>query len=63
MRGEHDRRRIERRDDVRAAAADFLLVDRPAEISQVGGEPASAVGLAPGGRIDVDEAARQRDEI
>ena len=63
VRGEDDRRWIERRDDIRSAAADFLFVDGPAEISQVGGKPDAAVGLAAGGRIDVDEAARERDEI
>src|SRR4051812_24108120 len=50
-------------DHVEARIVDALLLHRPAAIAKVVGEPSSRGALAAGGRVDVDEAARQRDDV
>ena len=64
MRGEHDRRAARgRRDDVESGVVDRLLGDRQAR-ARAGTAPASGpLRLAAGRRIDVDQPARQVDQI
>ena len=63
VRGEHDRRIVERREDVGAAALDRLLEDRVAERAQLPAEPLPRLGLAAGRRVDVDERSREGDGV
>ena len=64
MRGQHDRRRrTGRGDDVEAVIVDRLLDDVEPELAKVAGQPAAGLAFAAGRGIDVDEPARERDEI
>jgi hypothetical protein len=63
VRREHDRRFIERGEDVEAAALDRHLANRVAESAQPVSEPDSGRVLAAGRGIDVDQRAREDDRL
>jgi hypothetical protein len=61
--GEHDVRRIENREEIRASARERLLGHRITQPAQFGGQPAARLLLASGRRVDVDQGAREPQEI
>src|SRR5207249_4342410 len=56
---EHHRRRPDRGQNVEAVVVDGLFDDVESAIAQKPCEPPAGRGFAPGGRVDVDERARQ----
>ena len=63
MRGQHDGGFARRGEHVEAGIVHPLLDDGEAESAQVLREPASGLGLAAGRRVDVDQGARQTDDV
>src|SRR6266851_8262067 len=63
MRGQHDGGFARRGEEVESGIVHPLLGDGEAETAQVLREPAPGLGLAAGRRVDVDQRARQTDEV